>query len=74
MDNHGHWRTAKAEVGRAARRELNRSKLADNDQASLPASLWSARRSLPGSARPSTRGPAPSSARSILAAQGPEIG
>jgi hypothetical protein len=31
-DNHGHWRTAKLEVGRAARRELDPSKLADNDE------------------------------------------
>jgi hypothetical protein len=34
MDNHGHWRTAKPEVGRAARRELDPSKLADNDEVS----------------------------------------
>jgi hypothetical protein len=32
MDNHGHRRTANPEVGRAARRELDPSKLADNDE------------------------------------------
>ena len=31
-DNHGHWRTTKPEVGRAARRWLDPLKLAYNDE------------------------------------------
>src|SRR5215211_6493423 len=56
-------------------RPTDHRSVAYNDEVSLPASLWSARRSLPGSAHPSTRGPTPLLARPVrpLLRKGPEI-
>jgi len=64
-DNRGPSRTLIEQLRDCFASSPDRPSVVYNDEVSLPASLWSARRSLPGSAHPSTRGPTPLLARPV---------
>src|SRR5829696_9783786 len=71
-DNRGSSRTLTQQLTGRPGRSTDHRPVPYNDEISLPARPWSARRSLPGSACPSTRGPTPllRPAGPIRAAQG----